>query len=132
MIKSITQNTDDTWMTYAVHNAASTATIAGLSLDILAEKQNTDVTFLPNTGSQQVVRTFEFKGRAFADLFGWSQLQAQSDVDGSTGAYNSNPGTIPRFELGVASAKVPISTAQNEIVITYDVVFYGRAQLASS
>lgn len=131
-VTCITQGSADTWAVFAVHNAASAATIAGLSLDVLPEKQNVQYGFLSTAGDQQRVFHFNFDARSFPDLFGWSKLEARSDVDGSTGAHNSNPGTIPRFEYGVATAKVAISTMQTILEVTYDTTFYGRAQLAPS
>jgi len=131
-VTCITQGSADAWAVFAVHNAASAATVSGLSLDILPEKQNVHYGFVSTAGSQERVFHFNFDSRSFPDLYGWSKLQAQSDVDGSTGGYNANPGTIPRFEYGIATAKVAISSIQTIVEVIYDTTFYGRAQLTPS
>lgn len=117
----------------AIHDPTDYAvgsTIAGLTLDKIAEKQNTWTRFLSTTGSQTIKLTKYF---SMAKLFEWRKTQYAADTTNTTGNYAGNPASIAALEIGILDTRAAASsTVQVKIKLTFTTELYQRLQLGQS
>lgn len=121
---------DGVWVAVAIHNPGSSATIAGLSLDTIAEKHNTKVMYISGTGEQEKVHTIKMPNLAtYCNL---TKQQFDTDKDNFTAAYNGNPGSVLRVEYTAVEPFVDSVGVTLLVNIEYDATFYTRNQLTQS
>lgn len=87
---------------WTMNTPSDASSIAGSNADVIAERQNSGVVVLNNTGSQKKTMTQTLDIGKMANI---SSLQFKADRDNFTGGYNSNPNSMVVFQSAISSAR---------------------------